>query len=115
MWGKEFSEQLLAENHRIVILCQTEELERECAKLLDELGYRYHDNIMVSERKPWKDYGENFCYYINSMDVKRGSVSGTDSNPYSRWARCTFTGTNAPDFEVASDGELRDLLGIGGG
>lgn len=113
MWESEFDISAIKTGEMYVISCPTEELERELAHALDGLGLHYPNGEHLSNSCYWHDYGEDFCYFIyeDSM-VRRGMKP---SNPEHPGIKSTFYGVNTPDFEVASDAELRDFLGIGGG
>lgn len=112
MWEMPFDVSLLDKSEGVVINCPTEELEREIASILDELGFHYPDGGKLSNISCWGGYEEDFCYYVAYGSVKRGPKKGTEESPWKSYTKCTFYGVETPDFSAATDDELCSLLGV---
>lgn len=113
MWELEFDISAVEKGQQYIINCPTEELERELACALDNIGLHYPDSEHLSSSSHWKEYGEEFCYFIyKDYVVRRGDKSGV---AYFSGIASIFLGNNTPDFEPATDDELLTFLGIGGG
>ena len=112
MWEAEFYPELLDERDGIIINCPTEAAEREVASILVAHGILYPDGKSPADVVRWSGYGEEFCYSVNNGAVRRGSTRGMESSSRDWCFRCTFVGVELPDFDTATDAELKQLLGI---
>lgn len=110
MWESEFDISDIKPGETYIINCPTEQLERELAFELDMVGLHYPDGMLLSSHCHWKEYEEDFCYYIykNSV-VRRGGKPDADGF---NGIKCTFYGVKASEFETATDMELRSFLGV---
>lgn len=111
MWEAEFYPELLSERDRIVINCPTEEAERKAASILVEYGILYPNGQSPVDVPKWNGYKGKFCYFVDHGVVRRGTREGGE-NRGEDWFRCTFPESESPDFDTATDAELKQLLGI---
>lgn len=112
MWETLFDSFMLNAFDKIAINCPTEELERELADILDEFGYRYPDGTKLGNVVVWGSYEENFCYYVQGTVARRGPKSSATEHLWREYKKCTFYGADMPDFDIATDDELRSFLGV---
>lgn len=114
MWEIPFDIAML-ERGNVIIRCLTEEMADELFRVLLDNGVRWYGNETMGETH-WTARREDTGYRITSQrTMKYGSVEHySEDSEYDDCIKCTFYGTDTPDFEVASDKELQDVLGIGG-
>lgn len=111
MWEEPFEQHLLDTNDNIVINCPTEDLERQMASILDGLGYHYPNGETLFSEECWRQYKEDFCYYVDlqGVNVRRGRESSTNSTPFDRYIKCTFYGDTP---EPIGEDELLSILEV---
>lgn len=111
MWEAEFYPELLSERNKIVINCLTEEAERKAASILAEHGILYPDSKSPVDVPNWNHYRDRFCYFVDHGVVRRGTREA-GKNREEDWFKCTFPEAESPDFDTATDAELKQLFGI---
>lgn len=115
MWETAFEENMLDASPGIAILCPDEHLAEELFEIFETHGVMEN---WVNERPGtrWETNRENTVYCVKGKTMLFGPKDSVESvAPYSRYKRCTFCGITAQDFDVATDDELMEFLGIGGG
>lgn len=110
MWETPFDISMLSLRQGVVIHCPEESLSYELFDILAEHGIRWNDMT----RTRWGTHEANTCYFVKGDELLFGPSEDANMRSYNSYARCTFLGNDTPDFETASDAELRDFLGIGG-
>lgn len=60
----------------------------------------------------WDEHKNNTAYYVRNRRILYGPKDHAETGGYQNYIKCTFYGIDTPDFDVASDDELRSLLGI---
>lgn len=114
MWDTPFDESMLSLQQGVVIHCPDENLAEELFEIFKQNGVG--ENWRESEWIPnWEKHKEETAYFVKGKIMLYGPKVHAEQSgrSYSKYAKCTFYGT--PDFEVASNDELRGFLGIGGG
>ena len=109
MWDAPFDESMLSLEQGVVIRCPKESLSHELFDILAEYGIRWND---ITQTR-WNSYEADTCYFVRGSELLFGPSEDADIRPYNSYTRCTFFGNNTPDFETASDEDLRAFLGIG--
>lgn len=110
MWGTPFDESMLSLPKGVVINCPEESLSHELFEIFEAHGILWGD--MTDTR--WSSHMDDTCYFVKGNELLFGPSNDADVRPYRLYTKCTFFGDTTPDFEAASDDELRDFLGIGG-
>lgn len=116
MWDTPFDESMLGND--IIIHCPDEYLAQELMEILERNGVKWGRLENPTNNTRWADNKERTCYWIESKHLSYGSKGFADEDPDEEYVchiRCTFYGTDTPDFDVATDDELLVFLGIGGG
>ena len=112
MWEASFDESML-DGHAIIIHCPDKSLVYELMETLERYGVRWY----VSNEPPtidsrWDEFSSETCYWVEDGKMTYGTVEGAKDGRYSRHIKSTFLGTKTSDFDIATDDELRSLLGI---
>lgn len=116
MWDTSFDESMLSLKQGVVIHCPEEPLAWELFEIFKRNGVG--ENWKREEWKPnWEKYQDETAYFVRGKNLLYGPKIHAEQNGYSyvSYAKCTFFGGTTTDFEAASDNELLDFLGIGGG
>lgn len=113
MWDAPFDESMLSLPQGVVIHCPEECLADELFEIFKRNGVG--ENWPNLSRTNWNGHGKETAYFVKGKNMLYGPKKHAKQSgySYSSYAKCTFYGT--PDFEVASNDELRGFLGIGGG
>lgn len=112
MWDTPFEPSMLGADKRVAIHCPDESLADELFEIFRASGV---GGNWGSERTNWNTHKEETTYYCSGMYLQYSSRNPAEtSEPYSQYTKCTFYGIDTPDFDIASDDELRNFLGIGG-
>lgn len=111
MWNTPFSPEFLAAKEGVVIRCPEEYLSHELFDFLKENGITWRGGDTSTS---WDTHGTDTAYFIRNRRILYGPYIHADRETYKKYIKCTFYGIDTPDFEVASDKELQDVLGIGG-
>lgn len=115
MWDTPFDESMLGLKQGVVIRCPEEHLAWELFEIFEQNGIG--ENWKREDWNPdWGSYREETAYFVKGKKLLYGPKVHAEQHGYSytSYAKCTFFGDIAPDFEAASDRELLDFLGIGG-
>lgn len=112
MWETEFSPELLDAKEGVVIHCPEESLAYELLEFLHQNGTTWSGGASCTR---WDDHREETAYYVRNKRILYEPKEHADWGNYRNYIKCTFYGIDTPDFDVASDDELRALFGIGGG
>ena len=112
MWETEFSSELLGAKEGVVIHCPEEPLACELLEFLHKNGATWPGGASCIR---WDEHKNNTAYYVRNGRILYGSKDHAETGGYQNYIKCTFYGIDTPDFDVASDDELRALFGIGGG
>lgn len=112
MWETEFYPELLDERSGVIINCPTEEAERGMASILAAHGILYPDGQSPIDIPKWDSYEDKFCYFVDHGVVRRGPIIRARNQSNDWCFKCTFFGPDTPDFDTATDDELRSLLGV---
>ena len=108
MWETPFEESMLSAQPGVAIYCEDDKAAEELFEVFKQNEIGKHWNAGV--------YGERAYCVSKSGGLQWVTKSAVEStHPYSNFIKCTFYGIDTPDFDVASDDELRALFGIGGG
>lgn len=116
MWETPFNTSML--DGRVLILCPSEEKAVELMDILDECGVRWEATNRLASHggNNWDARKEQTCYRVCYGQLGYSSIDYYEREGRFRdYTKCTFYGIDTPDFDVASDDELRALFGIGGG
>lgn len=115
MWNTPFDVSMLGLKHGVVIHCPEEHLAQELFDVFVQNGVG--KNWSRGDWNPkWEDYQEETAYFVHGEELLYGpKVHAEEYSEYKKYKRCTFFGDTTPDFEAASDDELKEFLGIGGG
>lgn len=108
MWDTPFDESMLSVQPGVAIYCEDDQAAEELFEIFkrNDLGKHWIAGV----------YGERAYCVSKSNGLQWGTKSAVEgTHPYSNFIKCTFYGIDTPDFDVASDDELRALFGIGGG
>lgn len=118
MWETVFDPSMLdlVENrHLIIVHCPTQSLAEELLGILGEYGIRWYGEDVEScpaDHTNWDTYGRDTCYWVEGRDITFGPISEAEDD-YFDHVRCVFDGVaDTPDFDTATDAELKQLLGI---
>ena len=111
-WETEFSSELLGAKEGVVIHCPEESLAHELIELLHKNGATWPGGASCIR---WDEHKNNTAYYVRNGRILYGPKDHAETGGYQNYIKCTFYGIDTPDFDVASDDELRALFGIGGG
>lgn len=112
MWETSFDESLL-DGRNLIIHCPDEHLADELMEILERNGVQwYGDNQPPTDDSKWDEFFSETCYWVEDSRLTYGTVRDAESSSYSGHAKCTFFGAESPDFDTATDDELRSLLGI---
>lgn len=112
MWDTTFEESMLEEsmlsaNPGIAIYCEDVDKAKELFDVFKRHGIGKNWNAGM--------HGDSVYCVSKRIGLQYGSKDAVESiHPYSSFIKCTFYGINTPDFDIASDDELRALLVIGG-
>lgn len=109
MWETAFEVSMFdGEDTRVIISCPSEELSVELIELLSEHG------ISWGNKQIWHVHKEDTCFRIGGKHMGYGSKPFYESNvgTFFGYTYCTFHGISTPDFDIATDDELRSLLCI---
>lgn len=110
MWGTPFDLSMLS-GHGVVIHCPHESSANALMDILAEHGVEWCDGIIPrSGNSCWNIPRENTIYYIDPQK----SMTWGDKSALSEYGytKCTFYGTESPDFSIPSEDEFRSFLGI---
>lgn len=117
MWETAFEESMLNTCKNLIIHCPNEELVGSLMEIFERNGIEWCGGGLPT-RVPtnWAENKSDTCYWVESNELSYSEKQYADEDPdgeYVGHVKCTFYGTEeAPDFDVASDDELRSLLGI---
>ena len=106
MWDTPFDESILSAQPGVAIYCEDNQAAEGLFEIFkrNDLGKRWNAGV----------HGDR-VYCVTGTRLQYGSKSAVEATrPFCNYIKCTFYGADTPDFEVASDGELTTLLGIGG-
>lgn len=116
MWELPFDPSMLGLKNGVVIHCPYEHLAEELFDILEENGMG--ENWGHMDDTKWSAHRENTAYFCRNKRILYGPMTDAECNPYNRYTKCTFYGSDGPDFgavfEAATDDELCAFLGIGG-
>lgn len=114
-WDTPFEESMLDLPQEVVIACPNRDLAKDLFEIFSEndVGKNWDPTEFADTR--WSHYGEETAYFMRNGRLLYGTRSGAERGGFSNYVKCTFFGDAGADFEIADDGELRVLLGIGGG
>ena len=112
MWETAFDESML-DGQDLIIHCPKEFLVDELMETLERHGIRwYGDNGLPTEDTRWDEFFGETCYWVEEGKITYGTLNAANGSKYSNHVKCTFLGVETPDFETATEEELRSLLGI---
>lgn len=115
MWDMPFEESMLGLPQGVVVHCPDEGLAEELFEILrrNDIGKNWID----MKKTQWGEEKEETAYFIRGKELLYGPKIHAEERSMSYWKykKCTFFGTDAPDFETATNDELIAFLGIGGG
>ena len=109
MWETEFFPELLDAKEGVVIHCPKESLAYELLEFLHQNGITWPSGASCTR---WDNHREETAYYVRSKRILYGPKEHADWDDYQNYIKCTFCGIDTPDFEMATEEELRSLLGI---
>lgn len=92
MWDTPFDTDMIGEHHKVVVNCPDEDLERELSAILTAFGITYPNGDNLLKKSFWKEYMDDFCYYIDGLIVRRGPKHSAESGPWSKYEKTTFYG-----------------------
>lgn len=105
MWETPFDESMLFAQPGVAIYCPPDD------GLAEELFGIFRQNGLGKHWSAGVTGGRAYCVSENSLQY--GSKSAVEDNhPYCNYIKCTFYGIDTPDFDVASDDELRSLFSM---
>lgn len=116
MWDTPFDESMLYLPEGVVIHCPEEGLAKELFEIFKEHGTA--QNWRSLEDTKWYQHEERTAYFVRGKEMLYGptrDAEGRESSCYSRYTKCTYYGIDVPDFDAATDDEIRTFLGFGGG
>lgn len=115
MWDTPFDESMLSLKQGVVIHCPDENLAEELFEIFKRngVGKNWEHEEWTTH---WEKYKEETAYFVKDEDMLYGQKVHAEQvgYKYAKYKKCTFLGIDTPDFETASDAELRNFLGIGG-
>lgn len=110
MWENPFEISML-ENPDIIIHCPDKVDAESLMAILADCGVKWSTGeSLLATNNCWGVGKENTVYYIENRIMTYGDI--TIANGHRGYVRCTFYGVETPDFDAASDDELRSLLDI---
>lgn len=115
MWETAFDESMLNTHKNLIIHCPYEELAEDLMKILERNGVTWCGEEEPTVNTRWDEHGRDTCYWVESKELSYSDKQYAEDDPYGEdeeHVRCTFYGIDTPDFDVASDDELRVLLGV---
>ena len=115
MWEVAFDPSMLA-NSSVIINCPDKALADELMDVLAQSGVTWcgGGQIPSKHNSRWNDHREQTCYWIEDgrMTYEDKEYAEDYAYDFPDHIRCTFLGVEAPDFDTASDEEIRSLLCI---
>lgn len=112
MWETSFDESML-DGQDLIVHCPDESLADELMKILEKHGIRwYGDNGLPTEDSRWDEFSGETCYWVEDGKITYGDVDDAQSRRYYGHTKTTFFGVKTPDFDTATDDEIRSLLGV---
>nr|WP_290461273.1 hypothetical protein [Acutalibacter muris] len=115
MWDTPFDESMLGLPQGVVVHCPDESLAEELFEIFrrNDIGKNWID----MKKTQWGEEKEETAYFIRGKELLYGPKIHAEERSMSYWKykKCTFFGTDTPDFETATNDELIAFLGIGGG
>lgn len=115
MWDTPFAESMLRQGRHIIIHCPSSTLADELMGVLERNGVTWGLYEKPTNNTRWSAHEEETCYWIRGHDLSFGSRGHAENDPYGEYEnyiRCTFLGAESPDFDAATDAELRALFGV---
>lgn len=93
MWDRVFNVTMLnlGPGVEIAVNCPDEDDERELAAILTAFDRHYPNGNSPLQKKHWRDYGEDFCFFIDGATVTCGTKSEAE-DPDFPGILCTFYG-----------------------
>lgn len=116
VWETPFDVSMLSLKQGVVIHCPNEHLAEELFEIFKENNVG--ENWVCQEFSPnWDKHEKETAYFVKNRTLLYGPKAHAEQSGYSYtgYMKCTFYGIDTPDFDVASNDELRALFGIGGG
>lgn len=114
MWDTPFDTSMLSEGN-VIILCPDEALSKELMEVLAENGVVWGgDETPEKSNSRWYEYEDKTCYWVENKRLSYGDIDYAESDEdgdYNNHTKCTFYGTDMPDFDAATDEELCSFLG----
>lgn len=111
MWETPFDESMLSTNEKLIIFCPQEDLAEDLMEVLARNGITWYAN-KAPEVTRWGEYGDETCYWVESKILTYGDRQCAEEPDYTGHIKCTFLGIETQQFDIASDDELRSLLGL---
>lgn len=116
MWDTTFDESMLNTCKNLIVHCPSEELVESLMEIFERNGVRWcGGESPTMTHTNWDENGIDTCYWVESKKLSYSERQYADEDPdgeYGEYVRCTFYGVETPDFETATDSELRSLLGV---
>lgn len=113
MWDTPFDPLML--DGRVLIFCPDSDRAPELMELLGEYGVKWEQTDCLAHHgnSHWDAKKEQTCYRVHFRHMGYSSIDYYERNGQFRdYIKCTFYGAETSDFEVATDSELRSLLGV---
>ena len=110
MWETPFEPSMLKKSD-VIIHCPDRSDVNCLMEILASCGVKWcTGESLLTGDDCWGVEKENTVYYVENRMMSYGDK--TIVNGHRGCARCTFWGVEFPDFEIASDSELRSFLGF---